>query len=213
MTDTNHARDRKGVNVMYSTSRSSRTVGLAVTSAMAAALLAGCATKAPPRADLAAGEAQVALAKGQTGKAIENAEAAVAAEPRNAAYRAMLGGVYLEAGRFASAEVSFDDAMAEVADRQIQDGVHPEALGPAFREMARSGPLTCCAAIHAPMSESTNASASPAKLAPSTPCPLANGPMLQPASSHSVGARSTIDSSVAETLTRVSPSSSTFALA
>ena len=97
---------------MYTTSRSNRTIGLAVTSAMAAALLTGCATKAPPRADLAASKAQVALAKGQTGKAIDSAEAAVAAEPRNAAYRAVLGAAYLEAGRFASAETSFDDAMA-----------------------------------------------------------------------------------------------------
>lgn len=97
---------------MYNTSRSNRVIGLAVTSAMTAALLAGCATKAPPRADLAANNAQVALSKGQTGKAIENAEAAVAAEPRNAAYRAMLGAAYLDAGRFASAETSFDDAMA-----------------------------------------------------------------------------------------------------
>lgn len=97
---------------MYTTSRSNRVMGLALTSAMAAVMLAGCATKAPPRADLAAGKAQVALSKGQTGKAIENAEAAVAAEPRNAAYRTMLGAAYLEAGRFASAETSFDDAMA-----------------------------------------------------------------------------------------------------
>ena len=97
---------------MYSTSRSNRTMGLAVTSAMSAVLLAGCATQGAPRADLSAGKAQAALAKGKTGQAIENAEAAVQAEPRNAAYRAMLGAAYLEAGRFASATTSFDDAMA-----------------------------------------------------------------------------------------------------
>ena len=97
---------------MYSTSRSNRTIGFAVTTAMAGALLAGCASQGAPRADLSAGKAEAALAKGQTGKAIENAEAAVAAEPRNAAYRAMLGTSYLEAGRFASAVTSFDDAMA-----------------------------------------------------------------------------------------------------
>jgi hypothetical protein len=35
----------------------------------------------------------------------------VLAEPRNAAYRATLGAAYLDAGRFASAATSFDDAM------------------------------------------------------------------------------------------------------
>jgi len=97
---------------MYVTSRTNRTLGFALTSAMAGVLLAGCSTGAAPRADLAASKAQVALAKGKTDKAIAGAETAVQAEPRNAAYRAMLGSAYLEAGRFASAAASFDDAMA-----------------------------------------------------------------------------------------------------
>jgi Flp pilus assembly protein TadD len=86
-------------------------MGLAVTTAMAAGLLTGCATNAAPRADLSASRAEAALAKGKAQNAVEHAEAAVLAEPRNAAYRAMLGTAYLDAGRFASAAVSFDDAM------------------------------------------------------------------------------------------------------
>ncbi|WP_159797597.1 SPOR domain-containing protein [Croceibacterium salegens] len=97
---------------MNSNNRSNRMIGLAVTSAMGAVLLAGCATGSAPRADLSANKAQVALAQGKTDKAIVNAEAAVQAEPRNAAYRAMLGTAYLEAGRFTSAATSFNDAMS-----------------------------------------------------------------------------------------------------
>lgn len=96
---------------MYSTSRSNRMIGLSVTSAMSAVLLTGCAMQAAPQADLSASKAEIALAKGKTGKAINNAEAAVLADPHNASYRAMLGATYLEAGRFASATTSFDDAM------------------------------------------------------------------------------------------------------
>lgn len=87
------------------------TFALAVTTAMAGVMLSGCAGKAAPPAAASAGQAQVALAKGQSSKAVQNAEAAVLAEPRNAAYRAMLGSAYLDAGRFASAATSFDDAM------------------------------------------------------------------------------------------------------
>lgn len=96
---------------MTSTANSKRLVALAITSALATTALAGCTTKAP-RADLAANKAQAALAKGKTGQAIENAEAAVMADPRNSAYRAMLGAAYMEAGRFDSAATAFDDAMA-----------------------------------------------------------------------------------------------------
>ena len=97
---------------MYTTTRTTRTLGFALTSAMAGALLAGCATQAAPRGDLAASKAEAALSKGKVDKAVASAEEAVQAEPRNAAYRAMLGTAYLEAGRFASAATSFDDAMA-----------------------------------------------------------------------------------------------------
>jgi Flp pilus assembly protein TadD len=86
-------------------------MGFAVTTAMAAGLLTGCATNAAPRADLSASRAEAALAKGKAQDAVGHAEAAVLAEPRNAAYRTMLGTAYLDAGRFASAAATFDDAM------------------------------------------------------------------------------------------------------
>ncbi len=88
-----------------------RMIGLAVSTAMAASLLNGCATQSAPRADLSASRAEAALAKGKAESAIEHAEAATLAEPRNAAYRVMLGTAYLDAGRFASAATTFDDAM------------------------------------------------------------------------------------------------------
>jgi len=96
---------------MYRTAKSHRMIGLAVTTALAASLVSGCATKSAPRADLSASKAEAALAGGKFTQAIAHAEAAVLAEPHNAAYRAMLGSAYLDAGRFGSAATSFDDAM------------------------------------------------------------------------------------------------------
>lgn len=99
---------------MYRTSltgTSNRRIGLIATSALAAGLLTGCATHPAPRADLSASRAEAALAKGKPQSAVDHAEAAVLADPHNASYRAMLGSAYLEAGRFASAETTFNDAM------------------------------------------------------------------------------------------------------
>ena len=86
-------------------------VALALTTALATTALGGCTTKAAPQADLSAGKAQTALARGDADTALSHAEAAVLADPRNAAYRAMLGATYMEAGRFQSAATSFGDAM------------------------------------------------------------------------------------------------------
>ena len=96
---------------MYSTAKSTRVIGLAVTTALAGSLLAGCTTNAAPSAVASATRAEAALADGRTQAAVRHAEAAVLAEPRNASYRAMLGAAYLDAGRFASAATSFDDAV------------------------------------------------------------------------------------------------------
>ena len=52
-----------------------------------------------------------ALAKGKVDKAISLAEGVVASNPREAAYRALLGNAYLRAGRFESAAQAFNDAM------------------------------------------------------------------------------------------------------
>lgn len=89
-----------------------RAILLAVTTALATSALGGCATKAAPVAAVSAGQAQQALVKGDTNSALSHAEQAVLAEPRNAAYRAMLGATYMEAGRFKSAATSFKDAMS-----------------------------------------------------------------------------------------------------
>lgn len=91
--------------------RTNRMLTLAAGTALASLMVGGCATKSAPRADFSAGRAEAALQKGKADSAIAHAEAAVQAEPRNAAYRAVLGAAYLEAGRFLSARTSFDDAM------------------------------------------------------------------------------------------------------
>lgn len=96
---------------MIRTNRTARTMALVAGTALASMALAGCTTKAAPRADLSASQAELALKKGKADKAIEHAEAAVLADGRNPTYRATLGSAYLEAGRFASAMTSFDDAM------------------------------------------------------------------------------------------------------
>jgi Flp pilus assembly protein TadD len=100
---------------MNRSANSNRVVGpkvaLAVTTAMAGVLLSGCAASSAAPATVSASRAEAAIAAGKHDQAINHAEAAVLAEPRNAAYRAMLGGAYLDAGRFASAATSFDDAM------------------------------------------------------------------------------------------------------
>ncbi|MDZ4306472.1 MAG: sporulation protein, partial [Allopontixanthobacter sp.] len=76
---------------MSRSAHNARFVTLAVTTALATSALAGCTTTVAPRADMSAGKAQTALAKGEAGKALTHAEAAVLADPRNPAYRAMLG--------------------------------------------------------------------------------------------------------------------------
>ncbi|MXO76104.1 SPOR domain-containing protein [Altererythrobacter aerius] len=96
---------------MTRTAKMCRMLALFAGTALASASLTGCATQAAPRADLSAGKAEAALKKGNVGSAVANAEAAVLADPRNAAYRTMLGAAYMEAGRFLAARTSFDDAM------------------------------------------------------------------------------------------------------
>lgn len=96
---------------MTRTNRSTRMLTLVAGTALASMAVSGCATKSAPRADASASRAEVALAKGKVTDAVRHAEAAVLSEPRNAAYRSMLGAAYLEAGRFLSARTSFDDAM------------------------------------------------------------------------------------------------------
>ena len=95
----------------YSNRNSHRMVGFAITTALASATLAGCAGQAAAPANVSAAKAEKAMQAGKVSKAVELAEAAVLADPRNAEYRAKLGSAYLEDGRFASAVTAFDDAM------------------------------------------------------------------------------------------------------
>lgn len=82
---------------------------------IAAALVAGggvsATADARPSPDRTAVQAQAALASGKAEKAIALTEAVVAAAPREAAYRALLGQAYLKAGRFESAAQAFAAAM------------------------------------------------------------------------------------------------------
>lgn len=93
--------------------RSVLPLGLAGAIAIAMAAGAGFSTGAVAKSspDKTAAEAQKALAKGNVDKAIELAEAVVAANPREASYRALLGQAYLRAGRFDSATTALNDAM------------------------------------------------------------------------------------------------------
>lgn len=81
-----------------------------LTTALAAGLLSGCAAGGPNHAKFAS-NAQTALGKGSTQKAIALAEQAVLASPRTASYRTLLGSAYLRAGRFEAARQAFDEAM------------------------------------------------------------------------------------------------------
>jgi Flp pilus assembly protein TadD len=88
-------------------------LGLAGVAAVALMAGTGVSTTAgaAPSPDRTAAQAQEALAKGKVDKAIDLAEAVVASNPREAAYRSLLGNAYLRAGRFESAAQAFNDAM------------------------------------------------------------------------------------------------------
>ena len=86
----------------FATFAPSRHVRLILTTVLAAGVLTGCATGAIKPGKFVA-SAEGAMAKGNTKLAIENAEKAVLADPRNASYRVLLGNAYLKAGRFESA--------------------------------------------------------------------------------------------------------------
>ncbi len=93
-------------------SRTSKTrLSHAVGAALALGLLAGCAAQGMSVRGNSADAARLALQKGNGEKAVVNAEAAVAASPRDVAMRVLLGQAYFKAGRFQSAATTFDDAM------------------------------------------------------------------------------------------------------
>lgn len=91
--------------------KSGAKLGLLASAAVMTASFSAYTTSAAPRADKSFAKAERMLEKGKTSKAIQYAEAAVQADPRNAQYRAVLGEAYLKAGRYTSAAVSFGDAL------------------------------------------------------------------------------------------------------
>lgn len=96
---------------------------LAASSLIVATSMVGCtgqalhtqagasAGKLATMADAQARDAEKALAAKDSAKAIQIAEAAVAASPEKADYRTLLGRAYLMDGRFASARTAFEDAL------------------------------------------------------------------------------------------------------
>ncbi|MGI8943935.1 MAG: tetratricopeptide repeat protein [Qipengyuania sp.] len=93
-----------------------RLVGLAVTTALASATLAGCTAKVAPDANYSAAKASAAIEQGKVSQAVQHAEAAVLANPRDPYGRALLGSAYLQAGRFQSAAATLAEAI-ELGDR------------------------------------------------------------------------------------------------
>ncbi|SKB25058.1 SPOR domain-containing protein [Sphingopyxis flava] len=89
-------------------------LGITATGCSGTGPLAVASLKVADKAEAAAksaDRARAALEKGKAGKAVSLAEAAVAASPRDAGYRALLGQAYLSDGRFASAEAALGEAM------------------------------------------------------------------------------------------------------
>lgn len=86
-------------------------LALVIPAALAGVTVASYDAAAAPRTEVHAAKAQEALEKGQASKAVRHAEAAVAGDPLNADYRAMLGAAYLSGGRFMAAATSFEDAL------------------------------------------------------------------------------------------------------
>jgi tetratricopeptide (TPR) repeat protein len=99
-------------------------IGSAVSFAALATVLGGCAAssdkvqtasyqKAKPDGDVGlATRAMAALSANDVPRAIDFAERAVAKTPSDAGFRALLGNAYFAAGRFASAEAAYKDALS-----------------------------------------------------------------------------------------------------
>src|SRR5687767_2623917 len=122
------------------------TLGNAVSAIALGSLLAGCAAPSgqglrstPKTAQLGpATRAMMALNANDPATAVAFAEQATAANPHDAAVRALLGTAYFAAGRFASAETAYEDALSlnssdpkvvlKLALVQVAQGKNGEAL-------------------------------------------------------------------------------------
>ena len=101
--------------------RNKRFVQLAVTTALATTALSACTNSVAPSHAYSAEHAEKALSKGKASKAVQHAEAAVLAAPRDAYTRTLLANAYLEDGRFASAATTFAEAveLGDTAPRTV----------------------------------------------------------------------------------------------
>ncbi len=101
--------------------RTNRLVQFAVTTALATTALSGCTGKVAPPHAYSAEKAGAALAKGKASKAVDHAEAAVLAAPRDAYTRTLLGNAYLQEGRFQSAATTLAEAveLGDTASRTV----------------------------------------------------------------------------------------------
>ena len=84
---------------------------LLAATATAALALTGCSAGSAGGRTASASDAAAARADGKVDKAISLAEQAVLAAPRDPVAKAELGSSYLAAGRFASAQQAYDDAL------------------------------------------------------------------------------------------------------
>lgn len=96
------------------TMHNKRLLGLALSTALTSVALSGCTTSDASRSAHSASAAPAQYSHG-----IASAEAAIAASPRNADYRALAASAYLEAGRFASAEQAYAEAI-ELGDNSAR---------------------------------------------------------------------------------------------
>lgn len=122
MTSLNDFTPAKGITMSLETkARTKRFVQLAITTALASTTLSGCTGKAAPGHAYSAEQAEKALMKGHSSKAVQHAEAAVLANPRDAYTRTLLGNAYLEDGRFLSAATAFSEAieLGDTAPRTV----------------------------------------------------------------------------------------------
>jgi tetratricopeptide (TPR) repeat protein len=100
---------------LFKIAASSLVLGAGVTAFGVGGDLFSSAANARPSAKNPAAQANYAakmLAKGKIAKAVAAAEAAVAIDPGNAEYRALLGQAYLASGRFESARLVLTDAVS-----------------------------------------------------------------------------------------------------
>lgn len=105
----------------HSTASKGRKIAFALTTALAGATLAGCTAKVAPEAGYSAAKASAAIESGHADKAVQHAEAAVLAAPRDASGRALLGLAYLESGRFLSAATTLGEAieLGDISQRTL----------------------------------------------------------------------------------------------